>query len=133
MNAYESYRQIDTVTASPAVLTGMLFDGALKAIRRARLFAVPGSGQKFYDQTQKAHLILGELLATLDMDQGELPRGLAAIYSYCLQRLALASIENPAPLDEVERHVARIGEAWKSATMQLAADVAANGQADAVA
>src|SRR5260221_14654146 len=84
-SGFDAYRQVGTATADPITLTSMLYDGALKAIRRARIFCTQGERQRFLDETQRAHLIIGELLATLDLEQGELPRNLAALYAYCIR------------------------------------------------
>lgn len=127
-NGYETYRAVDTTTADPVTLTTMLYEGALKAIRRARLFA-GGDRQKFAAEAERAHLIVGELLATLDMEQGELPRNLSAIYAYCIQRIIRASAGDVSGLDEAERHLARIADAWKAATASLREGTAETAEA----
>lgn len=120
-NPYAAYRTVETLTADPVTLTTMLFDGAVKALRKARLHWENGNRQGFNDETNRAYLIIGELRATLDMSQGEMAENLAAIYAYCLRRIVEASLGDLEKLEEVERHIGQIGEAWKTATAQLRA------------
>ena len=118
-SAFDAYRQVGTVTADPIALTSMLYEGALKAIRRARLFANSGDRQKFIDETHRAHLIIGELLSTLDLEQGDLPRTLAAVYAYCIKCIIQSTVGDVGLLSEAERHMTTIADAWKTATSQL--------------
>lgn len=131
---YNAYRTVGTTTADPVTLTTMLYDGALKALRRARMFAQQGETQRFFDETGRAHLIVGELLATLDMEQGgEIARTLSALYVYCMRCIIEARADNTAMLDEAERHITRITEAWKKATDELRTQAATGAAAEAVA
>ena len=131
---YNAYRTVGTTTADPVTLTTMLYDGALKALRRARMFAQQGETQRFFDETGRAHLIVGELLAALDMEQGgEIARNLSALYVYCMRCIIEARADNTAMLDEAERHITRITEAWKKATDELRTQAASGAAAEAVA
>lgn len=131
---YTAYRTVGTTTADPVTLTTMLYDGALKALRRARMFAQQGETQRFFDETGRAHLIVGELLATLDMEQGgEIARTLSALYVYCMRCIIEARADNTAMLDEAERHITRITDAWKKATDELRTQAATGAAAEAVA
>ena len=117
----DAYRTVGTTTADPITLTTMLFDAAVKAMRKARMFNEQAKRQGFIEEIEQAQMIVGELLCSLDMEQGEIPRNLKAIYSYCLRCLVEASLGDLAKLEEAERHVTRIGLAWKEATAQLRA------------
>ena len=131
---YNAYRTVGTTTADPVTLTTMLYDGALKALRRARMFAQQGETQRFFDETGRAHLIVGELLATLDMEQGgEIARTLSALYVYCMRCIIEARADNTAMLDEAERHITRITDAWKKAKDELRTQAATGAAAEAVA
>ncbi|MCC6383050.1 MAG: flagellar export chaperone FliS, partial [Dehalococcoidia bacterium] len=116
-------RTIRATTADPVTLTTMLYDGALKGIRRARLFNGQGERGRFLDEIERAHLILGELLVTLDHDRGgDLARNLADVYVYAMGCLVQATLGEASQLDEAEKHVGRIALAWKTATAQLRAE-----------
>ena len=123
-NAYDLYKTVTTTTADPITLTTMLFDGGVKAVRKARLHHESGNRAGFTRETERAYLILGELLATLDMEQGELPRKLSGIYTYCMRRIVESSLGDMSKLDEVEGHLIQLGLTWKKATGELRAGAA---------
>ncbi|MGE5596176.1 MAG: flagellar export chaperone FliS [Hyphomicrobiales bacterium] len=128
-NAYDAYTTIGTSTADPVTLTTMLYDGAVKAMKKARIYAENGNRQRFLDETGRAHLIIGELLATLDREKGgEIADNLAAIYAYCLRCLVDSTMGDMEKLDEAQKHISRIGEAWKTATSNLRIESAAFSQ-----
>ena len=114
--AYDAYKTVTTTTADPITLTTMLFDGGVKAIRKARLHHEGGNREGFVKETERAYLIVGELLATLDLEQGELPKVLSGLYAYCMKCIIESSMGDMSKLDEAEVHFSRIADAWKSAT-----------------
>ncbi|MDW8046808.1 MAG: flagellar export chaperone FliS [Chloroflexota bacterium] len=115
-STYAAYRTTTITTADPVTLTTMLFDGELKAMRRARMRFEEGKRKEFLDELERASLIVGELLATLDFERGgDLAKNLSAIYAYCLRRLTEATLGELDKLAEAEKHVGRIAEAWKQA------------------
>ena len=122
-NAYAAaYTTVTTSTADPITLTTMLYDGAVKAMKKARLHFEGGNRERFLDEVGRAHLIVGELLATLDREQGgELAENMAAVYGYCIRCLVESTTGEVEKLAEAELHISRIGDAWKIATAQLAA------------
>ena len=120
-NPYAAYNTVGTTTADPITLTSMLYDGAIKAIRKARIHFEAQNRAGFLHETNRAYLIIGELLATLDLDQGELPKQLSGLYAYCMRLLTEATIGDTARLDEVEGHIAKIGASWKQATAAIRA------------
>ena len=115
----DAYRTVRTTTADPTTLTTMLFEEAVKAMKKARLLHERGDRQGFIGETERAMNIVGELLCSLDLTQGEIPRTLKAIYSYCLRCLVEATLGDMDKLDEAQRHIARIASAWKQATASL--------------
>jgi flagellar protein FliS len=125
-NPYAAYRTVEAMTADPVTLTTMLFDGARKALRKARLQWEGGNRQGFNDEVNRAYLIIGELRATLDMSQGETAEQLAALYGYCLRRIVEGSLGDLGKLEEVERHIGQVGDAWRAATASLRAQPSAN-------
>lgn len=127
---HSAYRTTTIATADPVTLTTMLFDGALRAMRRARLRFEEGRRREFLDELERASLIVGELLATLDYERGgELAKNLSALYAYCLRRLTEASLGELDKLAEAERHMGRVAEAWKQATASVRAPSADTGRA----
>jgi len=126
----DTYRAQAIETADPATLVTLLYEGALKAIRRAALHYEAGRFTDCHDATGRAVLILGELMASLDMEQGPISERLSALYAYCMRRLAEATgDEVSAATAEVERHLVRVAEAWKKATAELRVASAVQGAA----
>lgn len=120
INAYEAYQTAGIGTADPITLTTMLYDGALKAMKKARIHFSDGNRERFLDEAQRAHLIVGELMATLDHEKGgELAGQMADIYAYSIRCLISATLGDLSQLDEAEKHIGRIAAAWKQATSTL--------------
>lgn len=120
-NPYAAYRNVEATTADPITLTTMLYDGCLKALKKATLHLEDGNRTGFNDETNRAYLIIGELASTLDMSQGEISANLARIYGYCMRLIVESSLGDVAKLAEVEHHIAKVSVAWKSATAELKA------------
>ena len=119
----DSYRDTAIISADPVALTTMLYDGAIRAVKRARLHYEGGNRQRFMDEAERAQLILGELLASLDMKAGgEIAANLSGIYAYCIRQIIEATLGDVAKLDDVERHISRIAAAWKEATAGVDVD-----------
>ncbi|MGH2631899.1 MAG: flagellar export chaperone FliS [Tepidiformaceae bacterium] len=119
---YSAYKVTATTTADPITLTTMLFDGGVKAIKKARLQSESGNRKGFLREVERAYLIVGELLATLDLSQGELPKTLSGIYAYCMRCITESTLGDLSKLDEAEKHITRIAGAWKQATGSLRAE-----------
>jgi flagellar protein FliS len=119
-NPTAAYKESHVTTADPITLVVMLFDGALKAVRKARIHHESGNRALYAAEIQRASLIVGELLSALDMDQGDLPRTLSGIYTYCIQGLMDAALGNVARLDEVEKNLGTIGQAWRQLAKAIA-------------
>jgi len=121
-NPYATYRNVEATTADPVTLTTMLYDGCVKALKKAVIHLESGNRNGFNDETNRAYLIIGELASTLDMSQGEIASNLAGIYGYCMRLIVESSLGDAAKLREVERHISTIATAWKTATAELKAE-----------
>jgi flagellar protein FliS len=119
-DALAAYKSSKVTTADPISLVVMLFEGALKAVRKARIHHESGDLEKYANEVERATLIIGELLTALDTDQGDIPKTLSGIYSYCMSCLVLAMGGDIAKLDEVEANIGRIAQAWTQAAKNLA-------------
>lgn len=118
-NAANAYQTQNILTADPVTLTTMFYDGAIKAMRKARLHHESGNRAGFLDQVNRASLIIGELLATLDMEQGEVARSLSGLYGYCMRCLVECTLGDLSKLAEAEKHISRVADAWKAAAAEL--------------
>ncbi|ELY2860024.1 flagellar export chaperone FliS [Cronobacter sakazakii] len=104
------------MSASPHQLVVMLFDGALSALVRARLFIEQGDTvAKGQALTKAINIIDNGLKAGLNMDiGGDLPRNLASLYEYMVRRLLHANLRNDVDaINEVETLMTNIADAWK--------------------
>jgi flagellar protein FliS len=117
MNPYarpQAYREASVMTASPEQLVVMLYDGAGRFLRQAE-GAMNGGGTwlQASQKLSRAEAIIDELLATLDMDAGEIAERLQAIYVFCKTRLIEARLErDPGRVDQVARLLADLRDAW---------------------
>ncbi len=116
---HNAYAATSVMSSDPVTLVTMLFDGAVKAMKKAKIFHESGNRKGFLDETNRAQLIVGELLVSLDMEQGDIPKQLSGIYAYCIRCLIEASIEGPSLVEEAEKHISRISESWKLAVASL--------------
>ena len=116
MNPYarpNAYRENSIMTASPEQLVVMLYDGAGRFLRQAQGPMNDGSLQQASEKLSRAEAIIDELLATLDMDAGEVADRLQSIYVFCKMRLIEARIErDPVRVDQVARLLAELRDAW---------------------
>lgn len=129
-----AYSQVSLETgvlaADPHKLTVMLFDGALQALRNAReqmkAGDIPAKGKSI---NHASSIITSGLRASLDLAKGgEIAGNLDALYDYMVRRLTHAHLHNDvAALDEVERLLGELREAWNA----IGATAAAVAPADA--
>jgi flagellar secretion chaperone FliS len=116
MNPYarpNAYRENSIMTASPEQLVVMLYDGAGRFLRQAEGSMVDGSWLQASEKLSRAEAIIDELLATLDMDAGEVADRLQSIYIVCKTRLIEARIERDSVrVDQVARLLGELREAW---------------------
>jgi flagellar protein FliS len=116
MNPYarpQAYREASVMTASPEQLVVMLYDGAGRFLRQAEGAMVDGTWLAASEKLGRAEAIIDELLATLDMDAGEVAERLQAIYVFGKARLIEARLERDAGrVDQVARLLAELRDAW---------------------
>ena len=123
MNPYASpqaYRESSVLTATPEQLVVMLYDGAGRFLRQAEAAYGEGALEHAHDRLMRGEAIIDELLATLDMDQGQVSERLQAIYVYCKRCLREGRKDRDAgKIRLVVRLMAELRDAW--------AQVAASG------
>jgi len=102
--------------ASPHQLIVLLFDALQQALAAAHAAMlrkdIPTKGKHI---VRAVRLLEEGLKAGLDMERGgELARNLRTLYDYCTQRLTHANLHNDAAaIEEVQRLIAPVAEAWK--------------------
>lgn len=104
------------MSASNDQLITLLFDGALSALVRARLFLQEGNIVKKGESLSKAINIIdnGLKLGLDESTEDELTQNLLGLYRYMVHRLLRANIDNdPQGIEEVEALLRNIADAWK--------------------
>jgi len=118
----QAYAKIEVesavMSASQQQLVIMLFDGALSALVRARLFLEDGNiPAKGLALSKAINIIENGLKVGLDEERkDELTQNLIALYAYMVRRLLQANLRNDASaIEEVENLLRNIADGWKEA------------------
>ncbi|WP_214830396.1 flagellar export chaperone FliS [Exiguobacterium sp. s56] len=118
-NPYAAYQNNAVTTANPQELTLMLYDGALKFMRLAKLAIEQGNSDLKNTNIQKTQAIFQEMRLTLNKDIA-ISANLDSLYEYMWRRLVDANIKNDTTiLDEVLDFTTELRDTWKEA-MKLA-------------
>src|SRR3954470_16746792 len=125
MNPYASpqaYRDSAVLTASPEQLVVMLYDGAVRFLRQAEVAMNEGAWLHSFEKLSRAEAILDELLATLNMDTGEIAERLQAIYVFSKRTLIEARLQrDPERIGRVITLLSDLRDAWARLAEQATA------------
>lgn len=112
-NAAQMYQQNSVNTASPAKLTLMLYEGAIKFCNIALEAMDEGSIEKTNTNIQKAEKIIVELRVTLDMKY-PVAKEFDTVYDYIYRRLVEANMQKDKEiLEEALGHIKTMRDTWK--------------------
>lgn len=119
-NPYAAYNNSKIQTATPAELTLLLYEGAIKFTNIAIVAMEKNDVQKAHDNIMKTENIIEEFQATLD-HKYPVAKDFDAVYSYLLKRLFDANIrKDPEILEEVLRHLRTMRDTWKEVMAKTA-------------
>lgn len=119
-NPYAAYNNSKIQTATPAELTLLLYEGAIKFTNIAIVAMEKNDVQKAHDNIMKTEKIIEEFKATLD-HKYPVAKDFEAVYSYLLKRLFDANIrKDPEILEEVLRHLRTMRDTWKEVMAKTA-------------
>lgn len=112
-NGYAAYANSKIMTASPAELTLMLYEGAIKfcniAIRAVEEKDVP----KAHENIVKVENIISEFQATLNHNY-PVAKDFDEVYTYLKRRLLEANLKKDKEiLEEVLKHLRTMRDTWK--------------------
>lgn len=114
-NAAQTYQTGQVTTATPAELTLMLYNGAIKFIRLAKAAIGENKMDKAHEFNLRVQAILNELIVTLDRSY-PIAEQMSAMYDYMLRRLIEANVKkDQAILEEVEDFFVQFRDTWKQA------------------
>lgn len=118
-NGYAAYNLRRIQTASPAELTLMLYEGAIKFCNIAIMGIEEHDVEKAHNNIVKVQRIISEFQATLN-HKYEVAKDFDAVYSYLYERLLEANVKKDKEiLEEVLKHLRTMRETWKE-VMKLA-------------
>lgn len=116
---YQQYEKNKILTASPAELTLMLYEGAIKFANIAVMAIEKGDIEKAHNNIRKVERIIEEFQATLN-HKYPVAKDFDEVYKYLQQRLLEANIKKDKEImEEVLRHLRTMRDTWKD-VMRLA-------------
>jgi flagellar protein FliS len=115
------YRKHAVSTASPVSLVVMLYDGALRFMEAGKRAMAAKDLEGQSKNLVRAERIVMHLIATLDTEKGgQLANNLLSLYSYVVERLVKANIEDSVePVDEAIRTFSELRRGWSDLDVQL--------------
>lgn len=112
-NPYEQYQRNKVLTATPAEVTLMLYEGAIKFCNIAIMAIENKDMEKAHANIMKTQRIIEEFRNTLDRKY-EVAEDFDKIYVYVLRRLFEANIKKDKEiLVEVNGHLRSLRDTWK--------------------
>lgn len=112
-NAYSQYNNSKILTASPAELTLMLYDGAIRFCNIAVLAIEQKDVERAHNHIMKTQRIVDYLRQTLDFKY-PVAQDFERMYVYLSQRLLEANLKKDKEiLEEVNTHLRDIRDNWK--------------------
>jgi len=123
-NALKSYQQTNVITANPARLVLLCYDGAVSSLKLARDSYVAKEYEAKGKALQKTLDIIHELNASLDMQKGGgIAVNLRSIYTYLTQALTEADLKKDIEMfDNGIRILQELESAWKEITCRAAGE-----------
>ena len=117
-NPFAEYTTNKILTASPAEVTLMLYERAIKFCNIAIVSIEHGEIEKAHLNIKKTQRIIEEFRNTLD-HKYPVAEDFDRIYVYLLQRLLQANIKkDTAILEEVNTHLRSVRDTWKEVMRQ---------------
>ena len=110
---YQQYERSKILTASPAELTLMLYEGAIKYANIAIVAIEKGEIEKAHNSIRKVERIIEEFQATLD-HKYPVAKDFDEVYKYLQQRLVEANVKKDKEImEEVLGHLRTMRDTWK--------------------
>lgn len=110
---YNAYLRSKVMTATPAELTLMLYEGAIKFVNKAIMSIEKDDVMGAHNNLMKNQRIIEELRASLD-HKYPVAKEFDTVYEYILRRLVEANIKKDKDiLEEVLEHLRTMRDTWK--------------------
>lgn len=112
-NGYAAYANSKVATATPAELTLMLYDGAIKFCNIAIMALEEKDLEKAHNNIIKVENIISEFQITLN-HKYPVAKDFDAVYKYLKERLVEANVKKDKEvLEEVLEHLRTMRDTWK--------------------
>lgn len=112
-NPYAQYQNSRILTATPAELTLMLYEGAIKFGNIAVMGMKQKDIEKAHVNLKKVQRIVAEFRATLDMKY-PVAQDFDRVYVYLERRMTEANLtKDPEIMEEVVTHLRSMRDTWK--------------------
>ena len=112
-NGYAAYANSKVATATPAELTLMLYDGAIKFCNIAIMALEEKDLEKAHNNIIKVENIISEFQITLN-HKYPVAKDFDAVYKYLKERLVEANVKKDKEvLEEVLEHLRNMRDTWK--------------------
>lgn len=110
---YNAYLRSKVMTATPAELTLMLYEGAIKFVNKTIMSIEKDDVMGAHNNLMKTQRIIEELRASLD-HKYPVAKEFDTVYEYILRRLVEANIKKDKDiLEEVLEHLRTMRDTWK--------------------
>lgn len=110
---YNAYLRSKVMTATPAELTLMLYEGAIKFVNKAIMSIEKDDVMGAHNNLMKTQRIIEELRASLD-HKYPVAKEFDTVYEYILRRLVEANIKKDKDIvEEVLEHLRTMRDTWK--------------------
>ena len=115
MSGISVYQENAVTTQSRGHLVVMLYDGAIKFLRRAAIAMDAGNHEEKANCLNRATAIIDELNITLDLEHGgEIAMNLRKLYGFMIRHLNQGLIQNDSRrLREVAKLLEELNAGWK--------------------
>ena len=111
--SHNMYLESEVMSATPAKLVIMLYDGAINFLKRLDNIDYSRDIELKTYNINKAYAIISELLITLNMEHKAISEPLFALYTYMQSRLVEANMQNNSEyVREVIRLLTGLRESW---------------------
>ena len=115
--AYNTYAQNNASIESPYKLIEMLYEGILRFNTQAKKAIREGDIARRTYWINRSAAVFTELQSCLDFSHGNVAHYLNGLYTYQLQLLTEAALDNSSEkIDEINRVVKGLLEAWREST-----------------
>lgn len=121
-NGYAQYQNAKIMTASPAELTLMLYEGAIKFGNVAVIAMENKDPAKAHENIVKVEKIIQNFRDTLDRKY-PVSQDFENVYVYLLRRCHEANIaKDPEIMEEILKHLRSMRDNWKEVMKKVAGD-----------